>query len=71
MLAVLREIIYGWAVPHQNIRHIVAHAFADNKGSHKLLLKAGFTFQRLAPLVLKMEHKGREDTSVNVYTLDL
>ncbi|KAF8310841.1 hypothetical protein DL93DRAFT_2061712 [Clavulina sp. PMI_390] len=71
MSAVVKSLIYDWAVPHLKAKHLVSTAFFDNIGSQKVFLKNGFHFVGSVVPLVDLTHKGRTDNTLFVYKLDL
>lgn len=70
MTAALRAMLDEWAVPHLHAERIVANAFTDNIGSHRVFTKNGFngigTIQG-SHMVEEMASKGRGDCKLSVF----
>lgn len=70
MTSALHELITEWAIPHLNIHRLVATAFADNIGSHRVFLKNGFKHIRTIRRTHasgEMFTKGRGDCTQHVF----
>lgn len=70
MTAALHTLIQEWVIPHMKAHRLVATAFVDNIGSHRVFLKNGFVNTGTVAGIhaaTEMEAKGRVDCSLSVF----
>ncbi|KAA8642005.1 hypothetical protein EYZ11_003958 [Aspergillus tanneri] len=72
MTAVMKTVLYDWAIPRMNARHFKVTAFAGNHGSVRVFEKLGFQpYKTLVDWISLPESRGGGVRSIEVLSLDL